>query len=104
MLLEDPVVHDRVWLDEGGLLHVGARWVPLPDTEWRLVDELFTHLGHLVPTADLCRAGWPDRPMREAPLHVTMTRMRKRLTPLGLTITTVRGRGFVLSTDEPVHS
>jgi DNA-binding winged helix-turn-helix (wHTH) protein len=92
---------DSIWLDDGGLLHVGTAWVALPDIEWRLVETLITNLGHVVPRSRLIATVWPDREVMPATLGVTIKRVRRRLAPLGLEITTVRGRGFVLSREGP---
>jgi non-specific serine/threonine protein kinase len=99
--MTSPVEPDRVagpvWLDEDGLLHAGADWVALPETEWRLVALMLDHSDHLVSRPQLVEAGWPGRTVQDTTLNVTMKRVRNRLAPLGLTVTTVRGRGFVLS-------
>jgi two-component system, OmpR family, response regulator len=92
---------DAVWLDDGGLLHVGRSWVALPDTEWRVVAALLSHFGELVGRDELTRAAWPTKGVSEGALNVIVKRVRHRLVPLGLTITTVRGRGFVIDTVGP---
>jgi DNA-binding winged helix-turn-helix (wHTH) protein len=65
--------------------------------EWRLLEPLVSNLGQLVRRDELTAAGWPGGPVRPNALHVRIMRARKRVEPLGLTITTVRGRGYVLS-------
>jgi hypothetical protein len=72
-----------------------------PDVEWRLVAALLDRAGYLVPREELTKAGWPDRVVSESALNVTVKRVRRRLAPLGLSVTTVRDRGFVLSTRLP---
>jgi two-component system response regulator MprA len=89
--------HDEVWIDDGGLLHHGRAWVALPDVEWRLMAPLVEHMGQLVRRDDLQKAGWPGRVVAASALNVRIKKARKRLEPLGLTITTVRGRGYVLA-------
>lgn len=88
---------DEVWIDEGGLLHRGKRWVALPDVEWRLLGLMVERLGRLVRREDLTAVGWPGVPTASTALNVRIKRARHRLAPLGLQITTVRGRGYVLS-------
>lgn len=88
---------DEVWIDGDGLLHNGRAWVALPDVEWRLMEPLVEHMGRLVRRDELTRAGWPDRPVPDSALNVRIKKARKRLEPLGLQITTVRGRGYVLA-------
>jgi two-component system, OmpR family, response regulator len=95
--VEPHRVAGPVWLDEDGLLHAGAEWVALSDTEWRLVALMLDHRDHLVTRHELAEAAWPGRIVQDTTLNVTMKRVRRRLAPLGLTVTTVRGRGFVLS-------
>jgi two-component system, OmpR family, response regulator len=90
--------HNGVWIDDGGLLHHGQGWVALPDIEWRLMELLVARIGQLVRREELTAAGWPDGHSGTSALNVRMTKVRKRLQPLGLTITTVRGRGYVLVT------
>jgi hypothetical protein len=88
--------HNEVWIDDGGLLHHGRGWVALPDIEWRLMELLVARIGQLVRREELTTAGWPDGNSGTSALNVRMTKVRKRLLPLGLTIKTVRGRGYVL--------
>jgi two-component system, OmpR family, response regulator len=89
--------HEDVWIDDGGLLHYGRAWVALPDVEWRLMGPLVEHMGELVRRDDLTQAGWPGREVAASALNVRIKKARKRLEPLGLQITTVRGRGYVLA-------
>ena len=89
--------HDEVWIDDGGLLHHGRAWVALPDVEWRLMEPLVEHMGELVRRDDLREAGWPGRQVAASALNVRIKKARQRLKPLGLHITTVRGRGYVLA-------
>ena len=89
--------HEDVWIDDGGLLHHGRAWVALPDVEWRLMEPLVEHMGELVRRDDLTEAGWPGREVAASALNVRIKKARKRLEPLGLQITTVRGRGYVLA-------
>jgi DNA-binding winged helix-turn-helix (wHTH) protein len=82
-------------------LHLGAAWVALPEIEWRLVATLFSRMGQVVHRSRLMAAVWQDREVLPATLGVTIRRVRRRLAPFGLTITTVRGRGFVMSQQGP---
>ena len=93
----DSDVGGMIRLDGGGLLHVGTAWVALPLMEWRLVATLLAHIGEVVPRDDLTGAAWPGRRVKDGTLSVSMKRVRSRIEPLGLLITTVRGRGFVIS-------
>jgi DNA-binding winged helix-turn-helix (wHTH) protein len=93
----DSDVGGMIRLDGGGLLHVGTAWVALPLMEWRLVATLLAHIGEVVPRDDLTGAAWPGKRVKDGTLSVSMKRVRSRIEPLGLLITTVRGRGFVIS-------
>ena len=93
---EPPSDDAHVWIDDDGLLRRGRQWVALPDTEWRLMQPLVDRMGRLVRREDLAAAGWPGRAVSEGLLNVRMNGLRRRLAPLGLDITTVRGRGYVL--------
>jgi DNA-binding winged helix-turn-helix (wHTH) protein len=93
----DSDVGGMIRLDDGGLLHVGSAWVALPLMEWRLVATLLAHIGEVVPRDDLTGAAWPGKRVKDGTLSVSMKRVRSRIEPLGLLITTVRGRGFVIS-------
>lgn len=90
---------EDVWIDDGGLLHRGADWVVLSNLEWRLLEPLVSKLGQVVRHEQLTSAGWSGGAVRPNALHVRITRARKRVEPLGLSITTVRGRGYVLTVD-----
>lgn len=93
----DRDVGGSIRLDGGGLLHVGTAWVALPLVEWRLVATLLAHIGEVVLRDDLTGAAWPGKRVKDGTLSVSMKRVRSRIEPLGLAITTVRGRGFVIS-------
>lgn len=85
-------------LDDDGVLRSGGRWVALSPVEQRLVATLLERYGAVVGRQTLSRAGWlEDAPSRNA-LDVKIFRLRQRIEPLGLTIRTVRGRGYLLET------
>ncbi len=86
----------RPELDADGLLHNGDRWVALPVIEARLVAVLIAKSGAVVGRDVLIKAGWPgENPTRNV-LDVHILRLRRRLEPIGLSIRTVRSRGYVL--------
>jgi DNA-binding response OmpR family regulator len=95
----EGVKRDQPWIDGGGLLRRGRKWVALPEIEWRLLAPMVQRSGSLVRRDELIRAAWPDAlDQSENALNVRMNRIRRRVAPLGITITTVRGRGYVLTT------
>jgi len=91
------VLHDAVpELDPDGLLRLDGRWVSLPPVEARLTGALLERFGAVVSREQLAKAGWPrGAPGRNA-LDVHMLRLRRRIGPVGLSIKTVRSRGYLL--------
>lgn len=83
-------------LDDDGLLHHGEAWVALPTIEGRLVTALMHKLGTVVGREALVKAGWPGEAPNRNVLDVHILRLRRRLEPIGLSIRTVRSRGYVL--------
>ncbi len=83
-------------LDDDGVLRMNGSWVPLPPVEARLTAALLERYGAVVSRDALARAGWPDGAPGRNALDVHVLRLRRRLTPLGLVIRTVRSRGYLL--------
>jgi len=80
----------------GGVLRMGAKVATLTPLQSRLIEPLVAGVATVVTRDQLVRAGWPDhRPARNT-VDVHMARLRKRLEPLGLTLLTIRSRGFLL--------
>lgn len=86
----------RPILDPDGLLHVGKRWIALPPIEASLIGELVKQFGRVVSRDQLTRAGWPTAAPGRNALDVHMLRLRRRIEGLGLSIQTVRSRGYLL--------
>jgi hypothetical protein len=86
-------------IDGDGVVRFGGAWVSLPPVEARIMTALVARFGTVVHRADLAQAGWPlGAPGRNA-LDVHVLRLRRRLSPLGLAVRTIRSRGYLL---EPV--
>ncbi|MGF1597092.1 MAG: winged helix-turn-helix domain-containing protein [Acidimicrobiales bacterium] len=83
-------------LDDDGVLHHRHNWTALPPIEARLTQTLLARFGKVVSREALLRQGWPDEEPKRNVLDVHVLRLRRRLEPLGLTIRTVRKRGYVL--------
>jgi len=83
-------------LDENGLLRFNGAWVSLPPVEHRLIAALLDRFRAVVSREALARAGWPDNVPDRNVLDVHIVRLRRRLTPVGLAIRTVRSRGYLL--------
>ena len=83
-------------LDDDGLLRVDDRWVSLPPVEARLTGALLDRFGAVVSREALAHAGWPHGAPGRNALDVHMLRLRRRVSPLALSIRTVRSRGYLL--------
>jgi len=87
---------ERPVVDDDGVLRYRGRWVALSPVENRLLATLLDRYGAVVGRQVLTRAGWlGEAPSRNA-LDVKIFRLRQRIEPLGLTIRTVRARGYLL--------
>lgn len=83
-------------IDDDGVIRVGEEWVSLPPVEARLTRALVDRYRAVVSREALARAGWPEGAPGRNALDVHVLRLRRRLAPLGLTISTVRSRGYLL--------
>ncbi|MEP6661192.1 MAG: helix-turn-helix domain-containing protein [Acidimicrobiales bacterium] len=87
----------RPGLDADGVLRYDGELVALPPLEARLASLLLERFAAVVSRDGLGRAGWPEGPPGRNALDVHMVRLRRRVQPLGLSIKTVRGRGYLLA-------
>ena len=92
---------DQPDLDRDGVLRYGSVWVSLPPVEARLTAALIERFGAVVGREALGRAGWPDGAPGRNALDVHVLRLRRRLATVGLSIKTVRSRGYLLEAAEP---
>lgn len=84
-------------LDADGILRTAdGNWAAIPPVEARLLAPLLDRADHVVHRADLLRAAWPQGEVNPRALDGRMKLLRRRVAPLGLTIHTVRGLGFLL--------
>jgi hypothetical protein len=91
----------RPVLDEDGVLRHGRHLAILPPVEARLAACLLRDADSVVAREALLDAGWPHRRAGDASadgrvLDGRIKLLRRRVAPLGLTIHTVRGVGFLL--------
>jgi DNA-binding response OmpR family regulator len=91
-------------LDPDGVLRFQSSWVSLPPVEARLTRALLDRYGAVVGREALGRAGWPDGSPGRNALDVHVLRLRRRLATVGLSIKTVRSRGYLLEAAEPRHA
>jgi DNA-binding winged helix-turn-helix (wHTH) protein len=101
-----PALQDRAVapeIDDFGLLRHHGSWIALSDRGETIMRALIAARGGAVTRQELATATWPDRERSSHALDVHIHRLRPRLAALGLTIRTLRGRGFVLEglTGEP---
>lgn len=95
---------ERAVIDDDGVIRLDDRWVSLPPVEARLTTALLDRYGAVVSRDALARAGWPSGAPGRNALDVHVLRLRRRLAPLGLTIQTVRSRGYLLERASRVSS
>jgi hypothetical protein len=81
-------------LTEDGLLRASSSWVALSRTEQRVAQRLLASFEELVPTAVIAEALETDKNARVA---TCVARLRRRIEPLGLTIGSVRLRGYFMT-------
>jgi len=89
-------VSTRPELDADGVLRSGAGWAALPPIEARLTEVLLLRFDKVVGREVLLRHGWPGEEPNRNVLDVHVLRLRRRIEPLGLTIRTIRKRGYVM--------
>jgi len=83
-------------LDIDGVIRFADGWVPLPPVEARLTRALVDRFAAVVSRDALARSGWPEGAPGRNALDVHVLRLRRRLAPIGLSIRTVRSRGYLL--------
>lgn len=91
-------------LDLDGVLRVRSEWVSLPPLEARLMSALLDRFGAVVSRDQLARSGWPTGAPGRNALDVHMLRLRRRISPVGLVIRTVRSRGYLLEAAEVLRA
>ena len=83
-------------IDDFGVLRVNGSWGALPPLEARLAEALLERLGAVTSRELLIRAGGPTGAPGRNALDVHVLRLRRRLSPVGLAIRTVRSRGYLM--------
>ena len=83
-------------IDSDGVLRFAMKTVTLSDLHARLTRVLVTRIEKVVSRRDLIDAGWGEETPSRNTVDVHMTRLRRRLATVGLSIRTVRNRGFIL--------
>ena len=86
----------RPEIDGDGVVRFAGRHAPVPPVEARLAALLIDSFGSVVSRDTLTAAGWPGCSPRRNVLDVHVLRLRRRLDEAGLSIRTVRSRGYLL--------
>jgi hypothetical protein len=82
-------------IDDFGQLSYRGASVFLSPVDQRLTEALIEDFGTAVRDAALTRRAWPGG-SRDQTLRVHISRLRRRISPLGLTLTSVRNVGYVM--------
>jgi two-component system OmpR family response regulator len=89
--------HHRFRLDQFGRLHYGDLWVMIHSSVERgLLASMLPRIGQVSSFEELFGAGWSNGNASANALRVQMTRMNRRIAPLGLAVRGVRNVGYVL--------
>jgi hypothetical protein len=93
-------------IDDDGVVRFAGGWVALPPVEARIMTALVARFGAVVRRAHLAEAGWPNGAPGRNALDVHVLRLRRRIDSVGLSIRTIRSRGYLLdlSTVPAPHS
>jgi hypothetical protein len=86
----------RASVNEFGQLSYRGRSLFLSPTDQRIIEALVEHFGEVVEDDDLLASTWPDGGNTQV-LRVHISRLRRRVRPLGLGITSVRGTGYLIT-------
>lgn len=89
----------RPRLDEHGLLNHRGVVVHLPRVEQHIAAPLIANFGEAVSERELLSSPWLEG-CKEHTLRVHVSRLRRRLSPVGLCITSLRGYGYVLGAEQ----
>lgn len=92
----------RPTVDADGIVSFGGRWTAMGPIDVELAQLLCDHFGSLVSRRELRACFQPL--CSDANLTVKLYRLRRQFEKLGLTLATVRGRGYVLDVADAVAS
>lgn len=98
-LLESRARHEtgaRPALSDEGTLEFGGSAIDLSPLQADLVRPLVDRFGAVVLRDTLVESAWPGPVVRANNLDVTVGRLRRRVGEIGLQVSTVRSRGYVL--------
>ena len=102
--LESRAAHEegaRPVMDGSGTLRYGDCQIQLSELQVRVLTPMIDRFGSVVGRDILTAHGWPNRDVPDNKLDVTMSRARRQIAPIGLTLRAVRSRGYLLGVPEP---
>jgi hypothetical protein len=88
-------------IDDWGQVSFRDHSVFLSPLEHALMQTFAHTFKTAVREAELMRCAWPDGDGSSNGLRVHVSRLRKRIAPLNLTITTIRGYGYLMTEAQP---
>lgn len=90
-----------VGVDAGGIVEVDGRRAIVPPIEARILNELGRRPERVVTRTLLAQVVWGSDDRSDRALDSRIHTLRGRIAPLGLTIHTIRGHGFLLAAEPP---
>ena len=94
----------EVEVDDDGLLTMGTCRVVVPLIEATILNRLGATPGRVVGRDELVKLVWNDDRRSDRAIDSRVHTLRGRIAPLGLTIHTIRGHGFLLAVEpEPTN-
>jgi DNA-binding response OmpR family regulator len=79
-------------------LSYGGRSEILSPIDHAIAEKLVAHFDRAVEEHQLVEHAWPRGDGSATALRVHIYRIRKRIAPLGLSISALRGRGYIMTT------
>jgi DNA-binding response OmpR family regulator len=95
-VVDDLADNSLPHIDEHRVLHRAGMTVPLSSHEVAIVEVLLARAGKVVPRKELEEHAWNGAAPSGDAVDAAIYRLRRRLTGLGISIRSVRSRGFSL--------
>ena len=96
-----PLEPGEIHVDEDGILERWGEWVTVPPIEAQILNRLGRSPERVVTRRELSEIVWCGDHRSARALDSRIHTLRGRLTPLHLTIHTIRGRGYLLAAQMP---
>jgi len=98
-LAEHQRVHAHPSVDEFGVLRQDGSIVFLSPREQAIAEILITNFGAVVRDETFARHVFGESDLRRETLRTHTSRLRKRIAPLGLTVSCIRNVGYMMHHD-----